>query len=119
MRGRAAVPAIAALIGAPPAQPTNPQSRCSGIPLDARVCMDERTEGKIEPGRGELKSLSAGTGLEVPGQQRLSSRVIQRTTVDDCLLVDGSSDLEETTFSPEDFVIRVKPASQTSPFDSS
>ena len=76
--------------------------------------MDEMTKGKMEPEREELKSLSAGTGLEVPGQQRLSSWGMQRTTVVDCLLVDGSSDLGETS-SPKDFVVGEEPDNKTSP----
>ena len=69
----------------------------------------------MDPEQGELvSSSSTGTGLEAPGQQCLSSWVIQRTTVDDCLLIDGSSDLGETTFSLEDFVIGAQPTSRTS-----
>ena len=89
------------------------------IPLDVRACMDKRTEGKMEPERGELESLSVGTGLEAPGQQRLSTWEMQRTTVDDCSLVDGSSDLRENTYFPTDLVIGAKPYNQTSPFASS
>ena len=37
------------------------------IPLDVRVCIDERAKGKMEPERGALKSSSAGTGPEAPG----------------------------------------------------
>ena len=52
------------------------------IPLDVRVFKNTRTEGKMKPERGGLESSSAGTGLEGPGQQRLSSWKMQRTTVD-------------------------------------
>ena len=38
---------------------------------------------------------------------------MHRTTVDDCSLVDGSSDLGENTFSLEEFVIGGQPDSQT------
>ena len=38
------------------------------IPLDVRVYMEERTEGKIQPERGALKSQRAGTGPGAPGQ---------------------------------------------------
>ena len=65
-RDRAAAPAIAAPIDGAPAQPINPRSRCSGIPLDVRVYMNERIEGKMEPEQGELESLLAGMGLEHP-----------------------------------------------------
>ena len=57
-RGRAAAPAIVAPIG---------------ISFDARVCMEESTEGKMGPERGALESTSSGTGLEAPGQQCLSN----------------------------------------------
>ena len=43
------------------------------IPLDVRVCMNERTKGKMKPERGALESSSAGTGPKAHGQQRLSS----------------------------------------------
>ena len=94
-----AAPAIIAPIGAALNQPTNPQYRCLEISFDTRICVGERSRGKMESDRGELESSSAVTGLEVPGQQCLSSWEMQRTTVDDCPLVDGSSDLGETTFS--------------------
>ena len=47
---------------------------CSPFPLDpepsSSVCVKlENNEGKMGPERGELKSSSAGTGLETPGQQ--------------------------------------------------
>ena len=58
----------------------------------------------MEPERGELKSSLAGTGLKAPGEQCLSSWEMQQTTVDDSLLVDGSSNLEKTTFSLEGLV---------------
>ena len=52
------------------------------IPLDVRVFKNTRTEGKMKLERGGLESSSAGTGLEGPRQQRLSSWKMQRTTVD-------------------------------------
>ena len=70
-----------------------------------KVCMEESTESKMEPELGELELSSAGTGLEATGQQCLSNWEMERTTVDGCLLVDGSSDLGETTFSLEELVI--------------
>ena len=47
---------------------------CSPCPLDPEpspdVCVKlESNVGRMDPERGELKSLSAGTGLETPGQQ--------------------------------------------------
>ena len=98
-RGHAAAPAIVAPIGRALAQPSNPRSRCSGVSFDLCVCMEESTEDKMDPERGKLESSSAGTSREVPGQQLFSSWEMQRTTVDDCLLVYGSLNLGETTFS--------------------
>ena len=73
----------------------------------------------MEPKRGGFETSSAGTGLGEPGQQRLSSWEMQRTTVfDGCSLVDGSSDLVETFFL-EDFVTGIKPGNQTFPLASS
>ena len=54
---------------------------------------------------------------EAPGQQRLSSWAIQRTTADGCSLTDGSSDLGETT-SLQGFV-RIKLDNHIFPFASS
>ena len=47
---------------------------CNPCPLDPEpppdVCVKlESNEGRMDPERGELKSSSAGTGLETPGQQ--------------------------------------------------
>ena len=47
---------------------------------------------------GELESSSADTGFEVPGQQYLSNWEMERTTVDGCSLVDGSSEMGANTF---------------------
>ena len=76
--------------------------------------MEENTEGKMNLEPGELESSSAGTGFEAPGQQCLWNWDMERTTVDGCLLVDGSSDLGETTYSLEEFIIGRQPDSQTS-----
>ena len=66
-------------------------------PLDVRVCKKEKTESKIEPEWIiALKSSLASTGLETPRHQRLSSREMQWTTVESCLLANGSSDLRWT-----------------------
>ena len=71
-------------------------------------------KGKIEPELGELESSSAGAGLESPGQQCFSNWEMELTTVDGCVLVDGSSDLGENTFSLEELVIGTQPDSQNS-----
>ena len=68
----------------------------------------------MEPEPGELESSSADMGLEAPGQQYLSNWDMERTTVYDCSLVDGSSDLGKTTFSLEELVIGTQPDSQKS-----
>ena len=81
------------------------------IRRNVRVCMEERTEGKMEPEREALESPPAGTGPGALGQQRLSSWEMQRTTTtaDGCSLVDGSSCLGKITSSLEDFAIGVEP----------
>ena len=113
-RDRAAAPAIVAPVVKTLTQPSSSQSRCSGTSFDASVCMEENTEGKLDPERGKLESSSAGTSLEAPGHQCLSNWEMERTTVDGCLLVDGNSHLRETTFSLEDFIIGTQPDSCTS-----
>ena len=67
----------------------------------------------MEPEWRELESSSTGTSLEAPGQQCISSWKMQRTTVDDCSLVDGSSDLGENVSSLEEVVISMQLDSQT------
>ena len=47
------------------------------IPLDVRVCKKEEIEGKMKPERIMFESSLAGTGLEAPGQQRLSSKEME------------------------------------------
>ena len=68
----------------------------------------------MDPGRKKLKSSSTGTGLEAPGQQCLSNWEMERTPVDDFLLVDRTSDLGGTAFSPEELVIGAQPDGQIS-----
>ena len=58
--------------------------------LDTCVCVGmEGTyeEGRMNPEPTELESPSTGTGLEIPGQQRLLNGETGRTTADDYLLV--------------------------------
>ena len=38
-----------------------------------KACMEESTEGRMEPEPGELEPTSTGTGFEAPRQQRLSN----------------------------------------------
>ena len=47
------------------------------IPLDVRVCMEERAEGRMKPEQIALELPSAGTGPEAPGQVSLSSWEMQ------------------------------------------
>ena len=47
----------------------------------------------MDPKPGELEPSSAGTGFETPGHQCLLNWEMKRTTVDGCLLVDGTSHL--------------------------
>ena len=95
-RGRAAADVFVAPIDT--VQPPNPRSRCSEISCDVRVYMEENTEGKVEPEIEQLESSSAGTGFETPVQQCLSNWEMERTTVDGCLLVHGTSNLREIYF---------------------
>ena len=63
---------------------------------------------------GELGRDRIVRGSEVPGKQCLWNWEMERITVDDCSLVDGSSDLKENTFSLEESVIGTQTDSQTS-----
>ena len=82
------------------------------IPLDIRVCMGERIKVKIEPERRALEPQRCGTSLEAPEQQHRLRWEMQRTTDDDCSLVDVSSDLGGTT-SLHTVVIGVEPDYQS------
>ena len=53
---------------------------------------EESIKGKIESGRMKLESSLAGTGPDAPGQLRLSSGEMKRTTIDCCTLADGGSE---------------------------
>ena len=75
--------------------------------------MEESTEGKIEPELGELELSSADTGFEAPGQQCLSNWKMERTSVDGCSLVDGSSDLGGKAFSLEGLATGMQTGSKT------
>ena len=56
-------------------------------------------------GTGHLEPPSAGTCFETPGQQCLPNCEMGRTTVDGCLLLGVSSNLEGNILSPEEIVI--------------
>ena len=83
------------------------QGKRRKIPLDIHICKEERVEGKVEPEWRTLKSQRAGTVVEAPGQPRLSSRGMQKTTVDWCTHADGSSEPGEFPF--------FKPLSESNP----
>ena len=78
----------------------------------ANVFVEGNAEGKIEPEPGELESSSAGMGFEAPGQQCLSNWEMERTTVDECSLVDGSSELRKPLFPPEEILSGRKPTAR-------
>ena len=84
-----------------------------GGTIGGNVCVEENTEGKMDPERGELESSSsAGKGLKVPGQQFLSNWEMEQTTVDGCSLVDGISDSEANIFPLAELVIGTQTDSQ-------
>ena len=75
-------------------QKCHPRSPPPEIPPDACVCVDmeeKDEEGRVNPKPTELKSPSAGTGLETPGQQCPPNGETGRTTADGYLLVEMGS----------------------------
>ena len=89
------------------------------------VCMEENTEGRMDPesgqlelsstGTGQLESPSTGTGFEAPRQQCIANWDIERTsTVDGCLLVGVSLNLGKNIFSLTKLVTGTQTDSQTS-----
>ena len=70
----------------------------------------------MDPERGQLESPSAGMGDETPGRQCLPNWEMGQTTVDRCLLVDVSSNLEENDFPLEELGIGMQTDSQTSTY---
>ena len=81
---------------------------CSPCPLDPEpspdVCVKlESNEGRMDPEQGELESLSAGTGLETPGQQCPPNEGIWetgRTTTDGILTAGVGSNQGEAFLHP-------------------
>ena len=80
------------------------------------LCIEGHNEGGMDPepgelepssaGTGQLKSPSAGTGVEAAGQQCLSNWDMEQTSiVDGCLLVGVSSNLGKNIFSLKELVI--------------
>ena len=130
-RGRAAAHVVVTPIDK--AQPCNPRS-CSEILFGVHVCIEENTEGGMDPESGELEQSSAGTsqlessstgtdqlkspsadtGSETPGQQCLPNWEMRRTTVDGCLLAGVGSNLGGDTFSLTELAIGMQTDSQTS-----
>ena len=74
------------------------------IPL-VQIFGKEKMKGKIELERTTLEPSPAGTGVEAPGQPRLSCREMQRTTIDGCTYAGGIS---------LQVIVRVKSDNQTS-----
>ena len=86
-------------------QPYSSRLHCSELSFDTRVCMEKNDKGRNDPERDQLKSPSAGTGFETPGQHRLPNRAIGRMTAEGYLLVDVGSNLGENTFSPIEHMV--------------
>ena len=72
--------------------PLNPE-----IPSDVHVNMEEKDEGWMNPELTELKSSSAGTGLNTPGQQCHPIWETGRTTADGFLTAGVGSNLGKHT----------------------
>ena len=136
-RGRPAAHVVVAPIDT--AQPCNPRSRYSEIPFNVHVCIEEKTEGGMDPEPGELEkssagtdqlespsagtdqlespsagtdqleSPSAGTSFETRKQQCLPNWEMGRTTVDGCLLTGVSSNLGGNVFPWKNSVSECKP----------
>ena len=91
------------------------------ISSDVHVNMEEKDEGKMNPELTELKSSSAGTGLETPGQQCPPIGGIwetRRTIADGYLLVGMGSNQGGDISSPKERV-RTRAVSATTPANSS
>ena len=75
------------------------------IPSDVYVSMEEKDEGRMNPGPTELESPPAGTGLETPGQHcppNEGTWETGRTIADGYLLVGvGSNQVEDISSSTE------------------
>ena len=62
--------------------------------------MEEKDEGRMNPGPTEFELPSAGTGLETAGQQCPPNGETGRTTADGCLLIGVGSNSGGNTFFP-------------------
>ena len=86
--------------------PVDTVQHCSPCPLDPEPSSSvhvklDNNEGRMDPERGELKSSSAGTGLETPGQQCPPNEGTwdqRRTTASGFLTTGVDSNQEETFF---------------------
>ena len=67
----------------------------------------------MDPVRDQLKSPSAGTGFELPGQQCYPIWEIGRTTADGCLLVAVGLNLGGNTLFPTERIIGTQTGSIT------
>ena len=77
--------------------------------------MKKKDEGRINPEPTELESPSAGTGLEIPGQQCPPNGETGQPTADDCLLVGGGSNLGGNTFFPAEIATPSAASNTSSP----
>ena len=63
----------------------SPRSPSTELSFDARICMEKKDEGRMDPERDQLESSSASTGFETPGQQCHPNWETGRTTAAGCL----------------------------------
>ena len=104
--------------------PVDTVQHCSPCPLDTEplpdVCIKlESNEGRMDPERGELKSSSAGTGLETPGQQCPPNEGMWetgRTTADGILTAGVGSNQGGSISSPTECVDRRASTKSTATF---
>ena len=98
----------------------SPRSPTPEMSFDTRVRMEKKDEdsekkdkGMMDPERGQLKPLSASTGLERPGQQCPPNGETGRATADGCLLVGMGSNLGGNTFFPAEIAVGTRPDSKS------
>ena len=94
-------------------QPYSPRPHSSELSFDARVCMEKKDKGGMDPERDQLESPSAGMGFETPGQQCPPNGGTGRITAESCLLVGVGSNLGGNIFSPAERVIGTRAGSVT------
>ena len=92
------------------ALPCTTRSTSPEISIGTRICM-ESNKGKMDPEPDQLESLSAGTGLGIPGQQCPPNGETGRTTADGCLLVDVGSNSAGNAFFRAEITVGTRPDS--------